>query len=880
MNSDLVQSSNTYSITSGTNTLNVSDASFTILDVGKTISIYGAGVNGDDLETTIIAVNSGTNVTIATNASTTVSNVGGFYGTDNTQLLLRQITQNNKIILTKGNYYFKDPIVLNDVDNWSIDFNNSNIYFNSFFNASWGEGYNDGSERNLFEITNCDNVKFENAIVDYIGQTSATNDSTSYVAEFNLTVNVQGSEVVITSNSSVFQASDVNKILRFQITATEFYYLYISEFNSASQITCRDGGGFNNPSLGGISSNFTNIDGDIFSEDGYTGIIGSKDYDRRYNKRGNTGAFVIANNSTCMAFEKIIASGIGRLFAVEGNTNQILTIDNCELNGFGNVGISPCDYTSITNCRFTNKPAQSITDVDQRENLGTTHVIYTTQAYQNVIVDDNDILWIRGVAIQWNTGSSGKSKGHFVTNNYVFECQRAGTIQGSADWEIHFSNNKWENCGQWSVNSSTSSIYISGDTWVGEPTEQNQYLGAWGVSNASYFELKNSTINGVFTGTTGTDVGALSFSMQSATDVRDIDINVDNNIFINNTNDLQFVNEQFALTTGNEIKIKNNEFLGNVYLVKNSTGTYRQANLEEYILFKGNNFYGTTFIRMGASFIDNNFIKIGNSDLALNIDMLDDAGASGERDLILNENKFERIGGSNSNIIELSAVSDSRVYFNYNEGIDESCQIEMNGGSFISRDGLYRNNNGNYFISSSSNTIWTLETDANSYLAINFLKNDGNYWKMNTQSTFLSGALVWSASGNSSPSSGVRMSLTTGGNLGIGLSNTATASERLQVRGNIMLDDNSASTQSDIMGNNDMSGTITINATDTGSYSFAVAKTGTGYHLGTSLSIVSGTPTGNELVYTVTKGTNSITITLQESLDAGEEVSIDWILIR
>ena len=50
LNSDLVQSSNTYSITSGTNTLNVSDASFTILDVGKTISIYGAGVNGDDLE--------------------------------------------------------------------------------------------------------------------------------------------------------------------------------------------------------------------------------------------------------------------------------------------------------------------------------------------------------------------------------------------------------------------------------------------------------------------------------------------------------------------------------------------------------------------------------------------------------------------------------------------------------------------------------------------------------------------------------------------------------------------------------------------------------------------------------------------------------------
>jgi len=876
LKSDVVQKSD-FTIT-GTTTLTSASSTFTSSDVGKTISIYGAGDLGAEHITTIASVTSATEVELTSAASINVTSADGFYATNNSPLLDAAIEENKNITVSKGTYYFADEIAKNDVDNFSIDFQGSTIYFNTFFNSSWGEGSNDNLEPNIFDLQNCDNVSFENVTAEFLGQTFALNDTVSYSSEFSTTT-VSSTEVTVTSATNVFTASDVNKIIRLQGAGSQYYYFYISEFVSSSEVSIKDGGGFDNPNLGTLQTTLTNVDGKIFSEDGYTGILQGQAYDRRYNKRGNTGNFVALNTSTNINLTNVKTIGLGQLLGITGGNNSKLNIFNCEVDGYGSVAISPCDYTTIRNCIIDNQEAQAITAIDQGQNLGTSHAIYTTQAYENVIIDNNDLTYIRGVAIQWNTGSSGKSKGHFVTNNYMFEAQRAGTIQGSAEWQVTFENNIWENCGQWSVNSTNSKVYIKSDTYKGEPTEQTDYLGAWGIVNADYFEMKNSTLNAVFTGVTGTDVSALSFSMQSSSAVRDIDVNIDNNIFVNNTNDLQFINEQFALTAGNEIKITRNEFLGNVYLVKSSSGTYRQADLEEYILFENNNFYGTTFIRMGASFLYNNFTKIGDSDLALDIDMLSDAGASGERNLVLNHNTFERINGTDSDIVELSAASDLRVVFDNNKGLNQSTQVQLNGGSFISRKGLHQTNSDNYFIKSNSNSIWTLESPSLAH--INFKHEDANQWKIGTEDGgLLDDKFIIAYSGNSSLSSGVRMTISTGGNVGIGTDRAVDASEKLEVQGNIKLNDEGGTVRSDLIGNADNRGTVTITEAKTGSYTFNVSKSDGNYIVATSVEIVSGTPSSDELIVTVEKTTNSITFTLFEGLDVGEAVNINWILVQ
>ncbi len=74
----------TTSITSGAATLTVTAGTFAAGDVGKTIVVPGAGVAGADLKTTISARASTTSITLAANASTTLTSVSKTltYGTD------------------------------------------------------------------------------------------------------------------------------------------------------------------------------------------------------------------------------------------------------------------------------------------------------------------------------------------------------------------------------------------------------------------------------------------------------------------------------------------------------------------------------------------------------------------------------------------------------------------------------------------------------------------------------------------------------------------------------------------------------------------------------------------------------------------------------
>lgn len=74
-------------MTSATATLTSSTASFSSSDVGKVISVNGAGASGVPLTTTILSFGSSTSVTLNASASTTVSSARVVYGTDDTSAI-------------------------------------------------------------------------------------------------------------------------------------------------------------------------------------------------------------------------------------------------------------------------------------------------------------------------------------------------------------------------------------------------------------------------------------------------------------------------------------------------------------------------------------------------------------------------------------------------------------------------------------------------------------------------------------------------------------------------------------------------------------------------------------------------------------------------
>jgi len=79
-------------ITSGLTTFTSATASFTSSDIGKVITIFGAGGTNVDLTSTISSINSSTSIEIANAASATVSSSVFRYGTDDTAAIQSAIT--------------------------------------------------------------------------------------------------------------------------------------------------------------------------------------------------------------------------------------------------------------------------------------------------------------------------------------------------------------------------------------------------------------------------------------------------------------------------------------------------------------------------------------------------------------------------------------------------------------------------------------------------------------------------------------------------------------------------------------------------------------------------------------------------------------------
>ena len=92
-------------ITSSTAAFSSASATFTSGDVGKVIRVVGAGSAGATLQTTISAYTDSHDVTLAADASTTVSAATYYYGTDDTTAIQNTITQ----ALATGYPVYLDP---------------------------------------------------------------------------------------------------------------------------------------------------------------------------------------------------------------------------------------------------------------------------------------------------------------------------------------------------------------------------------------------------------------------------------------------------------------------------------------------------------------------------------------------------------------------------------------------------------------------------------------------------------------------------------------------------------------------------------------------------------------------------------------------------
>jgi hypothetical protein len=113
-------------ITTGTAALTSATAGFTAADVGKLCVVWGAGASGAHLVTTIAAVVSSTQATLAANAGTTVSGATFSYGTDSTAAIAAAVAaagvNGGPVLLppAAGAYCFNATVVITSYVSFNV----------------------------------------------------------------------------------------------------------------------------------------------------------------------------------------------------------------------------------------------------------------------------------------------------------------------------------------------------------------------------------------------------------------------------------------------------------------------------------------------------------------------------------------------------------------------------------------------------------------------------------------------------------------------------------------------------------------------------------------------------------------------------------------
>lgn len=101
-------------ITASAATFTSASSSFVTADIGKIISVHGAGVAGANLTTTIASINGSTSVELTANASTTVSSAVAIHGTNNSTALQAALDSGKNVRLPVGRYAFDTQLTFSD----------------------------------------------------------------------------------------------------------------------------------------------------------------------------------------------------------------------------------------------------------------------------------------------------------------------------------------------------------------------------------------------------------------------------------------------------------------------------------------------------------------------------------------------------------------------------------------------------------------------------------------------------------------------------------------------------------------------------------------------------------------------------------------------
>lgn len=361
---------------------------------------------------------------------------------------------------------------------------------------------------------------------------------------------------------------------------------------------------------------------DTLNEYGYSSFLNNTTvtYNRWWNKNANTGAFVQQQNTRNTILDNIRTYRTGALLQTTSSGSYGGKIRNCTVDGFGFVCITPADGMEITNNSFDNTASPPILSAEST--TSTSHMIYSNAGNGEVLIQGNTIKGCRGTAIQWNTGAGNSNAGNRVSNNRFIDCARAGSLIGTnTELQITFTGNTYINTGNWTVNNATGVFTYSNESWIGDYTYNEDFIGAFTLNNAKSIIISNCIFQDV--GTTG-DNAVINFSGHVT---NGMNLLIEGCTFDTLTNKSFRVITDHNLFTG-KVKLKDCDFFSQVALGLGASSTVTADGRKKFFI-ENCSFRGTSasqlLLKFGATLV-NNTHYLSSTNSGLEIDLKTNAG--------------------------------------------------------------------------------------------------------------------------------------------------------------------------------------------------------------------------------------------------------------
>lgn len=352
---------------------------FKSASVGKTVIVYGAGPLGDELVTKVIQYVNSTKVKIETAAACSMLNADGGIGCDNAGYFQSICAANKTLTLSYGCYLFTSTVVLNHVDNLSIEGKNGACVV---LISSSPNSYAPSIEpvRDWIRATNCDGITIKGLRFKNVGQTQAR--------------------------------------------------------------------------PGGENGYYEQLNGVAVA------------YNRRYNSRANTGSAIALYDCQNTEIERVQTDKVGCLVKTSGLACSGLAVSNCRVKGYALTGVFPCNNSVISGNAFDNTEAPPIGG-DDLNMKGTSHAIYITTGFSNILIENNTITACREFAFQINSGQT-TAQTIQLTGNVFSDCFGSAFLTGASEnMRVIVSANIFNRCGGFAIDAPGANIDLTNCTFSG-----------------------------------------------------------------------------------------------------------------------------------------------------------------------------------------------------------------------------------------------------------------------------------------------------------------------------------------------------------------------------------------------------------------------------